>query len=123
MMQNQRRMVGVGTFVRWISLSALSASAIAAPRDPGLGFGVVSVPETVTVSTSTTQLTPSTNVAYLITFNNNGGSAVQSTLVFGQLNATVGLTGAAILDGTANPALPTQCTVTEHDLQLRLRSR
>jgi hypothetical protein len=96
-------------FLKAGALMTVPAVALATV-DPKVSMSVSSVPDTVTVSTSSTQQTPVTYVAYLVTIN---GSSNDENLL--QVDATVsvtsGLTPAVIQDSGVNPALPNGCTV------------
>jgi hypothetical protein len=87
------------------------AVTLAATVDPKISMPASSVPDTVTVSTSSTQQTPVTYVAYLVSLNNGGGSEINQLQIDATTSVTSGLTPAVIQDSSVNPALPSACTV------------
>jgi hypothetical protein len=103
----------LGTFAGAIALLAASAGALAATVDPKISMPAQSVPETVTVSNSTSQQTPVTYVAYLVSLNNGGGSDINQLRIDATSSVTAGLTAAVIQSQTVNPAMPSQCTVVD----------
>jgi hypothetical protein len=110
-MRSSRRIsAGFRTWVGAAALIATSAVALAATVDPKVSMSTSSVPETVTVSASSTQQTPVTYVAYLVTIN---GSSNDENLfqLDGTVTVTSGLTAAVIQGSAVNPALPAACTV------------
>jgi hypothetical protein len=109
-MRSSRRIsAGFRTWVGAAALIATPAVALAATVDPKISMPASSVPDTVTVSASSTQLTPVTYVAYLVSFNNGGGSEVNLLQIDANTSVTGGLTAAVIQDSSVNPALPTAC--------------
>jgi hypothetical protein len=87
----------------------LSLSATAATVDPKITMPAVSVPETVTVSNSSSQDTPNTYLAYLVSFVNGGGSDINQVRLDGGITVTGGLT-AALIDSVST-VLPGGCTL------------
>jgi hypothetical protein len=92
-------------------LAGVPLVASAATVDPKISMPASSVPETVTVSTSSTQQTPVTYVAYLVTLNNGGGSDINLVQLDAATSVTSGLTPALIQGSSVNPALPSACAV------------
>jgi hypothetical protein len=104
-------LAGLLNLGRVACLMGVPMIALATTVDPKITMPASSVPETVTVSTSSTQQTPVTYVAYLVTFNNGGGSDINQLQIDAATSVTSGLTTAVIQGSSVNPALPSACVV------------